>query len=145
MGTLLLKQQMSDGIIHGTGLILRPWCELLHTQPTGKAQFRSLWTRTAPQPVTRVEAGGLFKWKGPCTESTGIWSWSWVWVMWRIQRGGSHWGCSMPLNSSSHASCAAAHSLISSAAVKDLTPASPYIPALHQVIKTSEVFNIIIS
>lgn len=49
----------------------------------------------------------------------------------------------MPLISACHASGVAAQSLISSAAVTDVTPASPYIPALHQVIKTSEVFNLI--
>lgn len=27
---------MSDGITHGPGLVLRPWCDLLHTQPTAK-------------------------------------------------------------------------------------------------------------
>lgn len=49
-----------------------------------------------------------------------------------------------PLGLASHASSVAAHSLISSAAVTDLTPACSRVPALHQISETSKVLNIMV-
>lgn len=69
MGMLAWKYKTSDGITLGPGLVLRPWCELLHTWPTAKHSLDLYEPRLY---LGHVKAAGFFKWKGSCPESTGL-------------------------------------------------------------------------